>query len=238
MLLFIDHQKGNLKDLHETLIDDVLSDCLDEPIVILDEFNVHVNDETASSAKPVKDISFVLDLVQNVFQTTHNKGKILDLMTSNTSAILKYVHIDEKTSDHFFTTCSLESIVIYNKRKLNIFRTYAKVLWEILANDLTLTLSVNDHIIDLELKSEFLEDLLGQFTDGNFPQATNILLKARFLIVVYEKLNTPYRNYPNSTNRLNYREKIVDSKLAFASKKLNILKTYQYCWQIARKQPQ
>ena len=77
-------------------------------------------------------------------------------MISNTSAILKDVDIDETTpSDQYFISCWLESIVTCNKRKLKIFRPYPKVSRETLANYLTLTLNLNDHIIDPEMKSNF-----------------------------------------------------------------------------------
>ena len=73
---------------------------------------------TMRHQKNFKDVSFEFDLVQNALQPKHNKGNILDLMISNTSAILKDVDIDETTpSVYLIFTCLLESIVICNKKR-------------------------------------------------------------------------------------------------------------------------
>ena len=218
---------GNLKSFLEVFIDTVLYDCLEEPIVILGDFNVHVNDDSATSTKLLKDTLFEFDLIQNVKQSTHNKGNILDLLISNSSALLKDVDIDETTpSDHYFITCVLESFVISKKKKLKMFRPYAKVSWDRLAYDLNLTLSLNDHITDLDFKSQFLIELMGHLIEEHAPTDTKYFNDCRFydsylreLKRVKRKAERAYRKHPNLTNRLLYREKLADSKLAFASKK-------------------
>ena len=193
-----------------------------------------MNDDSATSTKLLKDTLFEFDLIQNVKQSTHSKGNILDLLISNSSALLKDVDIDETTpSDHYFITCVLESFVISKKKKLKIFRPYAKVSWDRLAYDLNLTLSLNDHITDPDLKSQFLIDLMGHLIEEHAPTDTKYFNDCRFydsylreLKRVKRKAERAYRKHPNLTNRLVYREKLADSKLAFASKKAEYFEVY------------
>ena len=109
-----------MKDVLEVLIDDVLSGSLDETIVILGDFDVHVNDDTVSSDKILEEVSFQFDIGQIVLTNTQ-EGQYSGSLISNTSAILKYVDFVEETpSDHFFIAFLLESLVFSNKRKLKI----------------------------------------------------------------------------------------------------------------------
>ena len=73
---------------------------------------------------------------------------------------------------------------------------------------------------------------MGHLIDEHAPTDTKDFNDCRFYDSYLRELKRikqaerAYRKHRNLTNRLLYSEKLADSKLAFASKKLNILEAY------------
>ena len=78
------------------------------PIVIMGDFNVHVDVNDDANAARLKSLLESFDCVQHVDQPTHKDGHILDLIITKTETKVSHLHVGDLLSDHSFVTCSLD----------------------------------------------------------------------------------------------------------------------------------
>lgn len=85
-----------------------------EPLVLLDDFNIHVDVPTDMDAIQFRDLLDSMGLQQHVKQPTHIHGHTLDLLITRQSDVIiaKEPEIERYFSDHAVVLCDLMSAVI------------------------------------------------------------------------------------------------------------------------------
>ena len=97
------YRTGSKRGFFEECQDFLTEKCLlPEKLLIVGDFNLHMNDNTDSNVKQFENILHTLNLVQMIKEPTHEKGNILDLLIirANDSTISSPEVIHESMSDH------------------------------------------------------------------------------------------------------------------------------------------
>ena len=94
------------KDEFPKLLEDIL--VLNNPVYIMGDFNIHVNNDKCLNKKSFLDLLDTFGLVQNVKSSTHRDGNILDLLITRADHCPLHVDVcDIALSDHYAVKFSL-----------------------------------------------------------------------------------------------------------------------------------
>ena len=78
-----------INDFTERICDQLVMSDHDNKLIILGDFNIHVNDESVENADNFMDIIMALGLEQHVYFPTHKAGNMLDLVMTELGSKLE-----------------------------------------------------------------------------------------------------------------------------------------------------
>ena len=132
-------------------------------MIVLGDFNIHINDENDNEAGIFVDTMIALDFNQHVSFSTHRAGNILDLVFTETcnSIEVKSCRQGPIKSDHTAVEIVVTQLTQYIQRKLIKYRKLRDIDINQLNNDLEVLDIVTDSVDDMvdELESKLLQPL-------------------------------------------------------------------------------
>ena len=127
-------------------------------MVVLGDFNIHINDENDNEAVIFVDTMIALGFNQHVSFPTHRAGNMLDLVFTETcnSSQVKSCRPGPKVSDHTVVDIVVTQSTQHRQRKLIEYRKLRDINTDQLNKDLevsdTVTCSIDDMVEELESK--------------------------------------------------------------------------------------
>ena len=145
-----------------------------ENILVMGDFNVHVNDLMDTNGDDLNSLLVVMGLQQRVHFATHNKGNTLDLVLTETDAQMEItnVHPGDFISDHRLITGCINLPKPKIEQKCLTYRKTKDLDMEQLVNSMNLeeiTYSDNNNIDALW---ELFEDNIKKGLDLHAPEKT------------------------------------------------------------------
>ncbi len=143
-------------------------------LLIMGDFNFHVDSPSASPASKFSDILNQFNLVQHVTQPTHTSGHTLDLVITrlNDSLIHDLIITDPRISDHMAVIVQLHLSKPTPVKKTINYRNISKIKVDDLIEDLNKSLLVGDPPTDIQLLVNCYDSELTRLLDLHAPMRT------------------------------------------------------------------
>ena len=107
-------------------------------LVLLGDFNVHLDSNTEPESRQLTSLLESFGLVQHVKDATHIKGHLLDLVVSReTDDLVQSCEVGDFISDHNSILVSLNSSKPHPKKKYTTFRKIKSVVPESFSSDIS-----------------------------------------------------------------------------------------------------
>ena len=159
-----------------TLLEEI--SVVPQDIVILGDFNIHIDVDNSTSAK-FNDIITAFDLVQHVLEPTHESGHILDLVISKPNDFVSGVQLGEYFSDHKAITFNIKSQKLPSRKQLVKSRNYRNMDTNAFISDITRFLSniqPSTSICELVKLVALYENVLVDLIDKYAPIKTRLVI--------------------------------------------------------------
>lgn len=128
-------------------------------VVLVGDFNIHVDNLTDGCAKELLNILDNFGLSQHVTEPTHNRGHILDLIISKGLNISEVVVNDVALSDHYCVSFKMTTLA-------NPMKSEAEVIRKRYINDNTCALFTLGFTPSQTLPSALVDDLVSSFSSN------------------------------------------------------------------------
>ena len=186
-----------------------IQSILSHDIIILGDFNIHMNMLNSQNENKFSEILSGFDLIQHVTENTHESGHILDLVISRQNDFVSNVRVGEFFSDHKVISFDLKGRRPVPESKTISFRNYKK--------------------IDMDY---FLREINKQFQDSQSPSSVD---EYENLVDSYDSIISSLIDQfaPLKTRTINLRPKApwMDDEI-FKEKKIK--RKYERKWRLSK----
>ena len=131
------------------------------PIVILGDFNVHIDVNEDTNALRLKTLLQSFDYVQHVHQPTHKDGHVLDLIITKSETRLSHLLVGDFLSDHAIITFSLDM----RKPRLERLWTTCRLWKKFSKSEFEADLEASQLCIDVSALQDLSADELAELYD-------------------------------------------------------------------------
>ena len=150
-----------------------------EPLMLVGDFNFHIDRQTDCDAKRFVSILDSFDLVQHVAGPTHRDGHTLDLVITRASEkeLVSNCCVGQRISDHFAVHCNLALVKPSLERKVISYRKTRSIDFDKFRQDLansSLLSDSSDHA-DLDALVGAFNDTLSHLVDSHAPLKTRTI---------------------------------------------------------------
>ena len=150
-----------------------------EPLMLVGDFNFHIDRQTDCDAKRFVSILDSFDLVQHVACPTHRDGHTLDLVITRASEkeLVSNCCVGQRISDHFAVHCNLALVKPSLERKVISYRKTRSIDFDKFRQDLansSLLSDSSDHA-DLDALVGAFNDTLSHLVDSHAPLKTRTI---------------------------------------------------------------
>ena len=150
-----------------------------EPLMLVGDFNFHIDRQTDCDAKRFVSILDSFDLVQHVAGPTHRDGHTLDLVITRASEkeLVSNCCVGQRISDHFAVHCNLAHVKPSLERKVISYRKTRSIDFDKFRQDLansSLLSDSSDHA-DLDALVGAFNDTLSHLVDSHAPLKTRTI---------------------------------------------------------------
>ena len=159
-----------------SFFDDLISlldrhDVAPYDLVIVGDFNFHVNDDNDVDASNFLDILTADDLTQCVKERTHESGHTLDLIiTRSSSKFVTNIKVHQKFSDHFSVKCQLPIRRPPNVKKEVKFGRLNKIDFNKLDSELSEQFEALDQSYDINSLATLYNTISRNLIDKHAPE--------------------------------------------------------------------
>lgn len=150
-------------------------------LVVVGDFNFHVNDENDVDASHFLDILTAYNLTQCVSKRTQESGHTLDLIiTRSLSKFVTNVTVEQKISDHFSVKCQLPIRRPHNDGKKEVrFRRLKTIDFDKLDSELSEKFEALDQSCDINSLVTSYTTISRNLIDKHAPEQKKSLLYVR-----------------------------------------------------------
>ena len=150
-----------------------------EPLMLVGDFNFHIDRQTDCDAKRFVSILDSFDLVQHVAGPTHRDGHTLDLVITRASEkeLVSNCCVGQRVSDHFAVHCNLALVKPSLERKVISYRKTRSIDFDKFRQDLanSILLSDSSDHADLDALVGAFNDTLSHLVDSHAPLKTRTI---------------------------------------------------------------